>query len=545
MPITASPPCDFPSLRSFGSIYDISDDEFALVRRLTHEKTGISLSPAKRSLVCARLAKRLRDLELDSYGEYLEYLARRDPKGEELQRMINCLTTNKTEFFREPHHFQFLRNVVFPEVRQRMAKLGTRRLRFWSAGCSTGNEAYSIAITILEHFGSRYGWDIKILASDIDTDVLRKGETGIYPADDLCMPDEIRRKYFLRGTGQWLGHCQIRPEVRQLVSFRQINLTGDAWPQLDRFDVIFCRNTIIYFDDATQRKLLPRLADRLQPGGFLMLGHSENLPWIAPRFACLGGTIHQLRTANITNPVPRAAGNCGAVEPVLVASLKGDAAGREPKPSAPAAATLQRKPAVGPHRRSTRALPRHGQRGQGLPQHTIIVGETFASRTPIEINTTLGSCVAACLFDPVTGIGGMNHFMLPGARETHYDSARYGVHAMELLINEIMKHGGDRRRLQAKAFGGANLMPLNGLSPNIGGMNIRFIRDFLDVERIPLLAERLGGQEPMRVIFTPHTGQAFVKMIGKPQVVALDEARFARRYEEQIRPNPQTAVTLF
>ena len=186
----------FDSGAQLGAAYNISDKEFNAIRSLLYEEAGISLGEGKRSLVCSRLAKRLRELKLSSYDNYLNYLATRDPQGVERQVMINCLTTNKTDFFREPHHFAYLRDVVFPRVKQRAAQGGPRRLRIWSAGCSMGDEPYTIALTILEHFGSRHGWDIRILASDINTEVLDPRETrhlraGSYRAGGGTAPAKI------------------------------------------------------------------------------------------------------------------------------------------------------------------------------------------------------------------------------------------------------------------------------------------------------------------------------------------------------------------
>ena len=250
----------FHGIRLDDQSQGISDRDFNAIRTMIYQEAGISLSDAKRVLVCSRLAKRLRHLNLRSHAEYLDYLATRDAEGAERQVMINCLTTNKTDFFREAHHFTFLRESVFPCVERAAAQGGPRRLRIWSAACSTGEEPYSIAITILEHFGSLRGWDVQVLASDINTEVLQKASEGVYALERIDgLEDGIQRKYFLRGVGRRAGFCQIRPEVRRLVRFRQINFMDQRWPLRSRCDVIFCRNAIIYFDASTQQQLLPRL----------------------------------------------------------------------------------------------------------------------------------------------------------------------------------------------------------------------------------------------------------------------------------------------
>jgi len=514
MPTILSSPRMLPEMTVSGE-YALTDQEFDAIRDMIYREAGISMSDAKRALVCARLAKRLRELKLRTHGEYLEYLATQDPNGVERQAMINCLTTNKTDFFREPHHFAFLRDVVFPAVKRRAAIGQPRRLRIWSAGCSMGDEPYTIAMTILESFGALRGWDIRILATDINTDVLRCAEQGVYPLERIDSLDEsLRRRYFLRGTGRWEGHCQVRPEVRRMVAFRRLNFMEPVWPIHTRFDVIFCRNVIIYFNAETQRQLLPRFAEYLVDPGYLILGHSENLHWLSSVFSPIGNTVYQRRVGGVAP----AAGN-----PIPIANV----------------------------RRTHLAMQRSRRFAKAVPIsrphriHEIIAGEYHASREPTEVRTVLGSCVGACLFDPVTRIGGMTHFMLPYQNRDMVVSARYGVHAMELLINEIMKLGGDRRRLEAKAFGGANVLRSPGASLNVGQRNATFIRQFLKTEGIPLVAERLGGENPLRVHFSTDTGRAMVKVLDNQFSIVERETRYSALAAAQISNPPRGNVTLF
>ncbi len=279
-------------------IFTITDKEFCAFRDLILKEAGISLSDAKRPLVCSRLGRRLRHLGFRTFSQYLDYLMTHDPRGEERLTMINCITTNKTGFFREPHHFEFLREQVLPQLRQRALAGGQWRLRVWSAGCSSGEEPFSIAITVREALGSLSGWDVKILASDIDTEMLGTGEAGVYPEQKLeNVPEKIQRRYFLRGTGELAGYLKARPEIRDLIAFRRINLTEDPWPIQTRFDVIFCRNVIIYFSRETQQGLFERMAGYLAPDGYLMVGHSENLHWLSDLFVSVRGTIYRLRKA--------------------------------------------------------------------------------------------------------------------------------------------------------------------------------------------------------------------------------------------------------
>lgn len=495
-------------------LYEIDDVTFDEIRSLIYHEAGVSLSDGKRALVCSRLAKRLRSLHLNSHADYVKFLRFDDPNGVERQVMVNCLTTNKTDFFREPHHFAFLRDVVFPEVRERAKRGGPRQLRIWSSACSEGDEPCSIAMTILEHFNPEKGlagWDIKVLATDINTEVLEKGRAGVYPLSRIgVIPQEQRRKYCLRGTGGSAGKCQVRPEVRRLIEYRQLNLLHD-WPFETRFDAIFCRNVLIYFDAETQHRLVPRFADRLRPGGALFLGHSENLTWLSNTFEQCGTTSWKLRPSQrLTETV-----------------------------------TVSRKPATAPSAvRNMTDLSK--LREKVLRRHPIIAGETYATGEPCEITTTLGSCVAACLWDPETGIGGMNHFMLPFQRDNSEASARYGVHAMELLITTIMKQGGDRRRLKAKLFGGADVLNFKSTTPSVGQSNIEFVRRFLQTDGIPVVAEKLGGTAPLRVHFRPQTGQAFVKAIPhKSELTRADRSILASESREARKVPVAGEVTLF
>jgi len=279
----------------YSDLAPLTDREFHDLGKLILGETGICLKGAKRMLVQARLAKRLRTLGFASYGAYFEYVSQ-PAHGDERGELFNCITTNKTDFFRENHHFEFLAKQVIRQAERRPTNGGFRRLRLWSAGCSTGEEPYSMAITILETLGSIGGWDIKILASDIDTSVLAKAEAGIYESERLSsIPEAPLRKYFRPVDGG--ERYAVKENLKELIRFRRINFADAAWPVRTRFDAIFCRNVIIYFDRATQQRLLERLAAYLEPSAYLMMGHSENLYWINDLLVAKGNTIYQLREA--------------------------------------------------------------------------------------------------------------------------------------------------------------------------------------------------------------------------------------------------------
>jgi chemotaxis protein methyltransferase CheR len=282
---------------------DITDHDFDELRGIIRREAGIALGDAKRHLLVARLARRVRHLGLSSFGDYCRYLASLDPRGEERLRMVNCITTNKTDFFREAHHFAFLRERVVPEALDR-ARGRRPRVRVWSAACSTGEEPYSIAITLRQALGPDAVDGVRVLATDIDTDVLRHAERGIYGKDRItAIPHHVLRECFLRGRGEWANHVLVRPELRRLVTFARLNLIDEPWPIRTRFDVIFCRNALIYFDPPTQRSICRRFARYLDPHGYLLVGHSESLLSLHDLYAPVRGTIYALR-AGQSDPAP-------------------------------------------------------------------------------------------------------------------------------------------------------------------------------------------------------------------------------------------------
>lgn len=270
----------------------ISDSEFRQLREFIHAHTGIALSDHKRALVCARLSKRLRHHGLQHYSDYYVLLVEQDPEGHELMAMINAITTNKTEFFREQHHFRFLSEKIFPAYRQNPAR--ERPLRIWSAAASTGEEAYSIAMTALEAMPSYNEQDIRILATDIDTDVLARAAGGVYKlAQAEQIPQPLLHRYFLRGQGAHEGEIMAKPILKSLVHFHWLNLLEDPWPMREKFDIIFCRNVLIYFDKPTQQKMFERLAGVIKPNAYLMLGHSEAMHGWDKLFRSVGHSIYQ------------------------------------------------------------------------------------------------------------------------------------------------------------------------------------------------------------------------------------------------------------
>jgi chemotaxis protein methyltransferase CheR len=268
--------------------FAFGEEDFQALRALVKSLTGIHLSEQKRELVYGRLTRRLRALQLRTFAEYRERLKN---DGQEVAELCNAITTNLTSFFREPHHFNYLSEQVLAPLAA--AVRGGRRLRIWSAGCSTGEEPYSIAMTLLESLPDAGSWDVRILATDLDSEVLQRARRGVYPAERTANVSPERLQRFFTERQEAGGPCrQIAPEVAALVTFKQLNLIH-ALPMKGPLDAIFCRNVVIYFDKDTQRELFARVARLQRPGDLLFLGHSESLFKVCDTYALIGKTIHR------------------------------------------------------------------------------------------------------------------------------------------------------------------------------------------------------------------------------------------------------------
>lgn len=267
--------------------FAMSDADFQEISELAYKYTGIVLGPHKKDMVYGRLARRLRDVRLGSVSEYLSLI--RNENSEEVSRFINAITTNLTSFFRENHHFEFLGDKLCKELKNSNA--ASRRIRVWSAGCSSGEEPYSIAMTIRDNFDLS-GWDCKILATDLDSKVLEKGQQGVYGVERIeSLPQEIKRKWFMFDKNH-PDIVKVKPDLQELIRFKRLNLL-ERWPMKGPFDLIFCRNVVIYFNEETQAVLFNRYADMLKDGGYLIIGHSESLSRVCTRFKPIGKTIYQ------------------------------------------------------------------------------------------------------------------------------------------------------------------------------------------------------------------------------------------------------------
>ncbi|MFW5787136.1 MAG: CheR family methyltransferase [Halanaerobiales bacterium] len=252
----------------------LSDKEFSRIKKIVFENIGINLTDRKKALVVSRLSRRLRELNFAGFEQYIEYLK---DNPAEIEKLSNRITTNVTHFFRERNHFIYLKNIFLPEL---VKNKGKRVIRAWSAGCSTGEEPYTIALVLKDFFADRdKSWKINILASDINTDVLKTAARGIFSKKSVSkIPYDLLKEYFLLGTGNNQNKFKVKKEIRDLITFRKINLnTGKSYPIGEPLDFIFCRNVFIYFDSDTQARILDRFYNNIYTGGRLFLGHSEKI----------------------------------------------------------------------------------------------------------------------------------------------------------------------------------------------------------------------------------------------------------------------------
>ncbi len=267
--------------------HPLNNDVFERFRALVYRECGINLTDHKRAMFSSRLQRRLSQLGLTSFQDYYDLVVGGHSDAE-LTTMLDYISTNQTEFFREPHHFTFLRERVLPELAV------DKTVRIWSTACSSGEEPYSIAMTLSDTIASPSTWNCRILASDISTRMLAKAATGQYSHEKInSLSSDLVRRHFLLGKGNRRELVKIKPHIANMAVFRRINLMDDRYPIKSLLDVIFCRNVMIYFDRETQAKVLARLSRYLKPGGYLFLGHAETMQGISDAFHYLAPTIYR------------------------------------------------------------------------------------------------------------------------------------------------------------------------------------------------------------------------------------------------------------
>lgn len=273
----------------------LSDREFQRFSAFIYDHTGIKMPPVKKTMLEARLQKRLKANSIASFEEYSDYVFNQEGRAAELIHLIDVVTTNKTDFFREPGHFDFMVKTALPAIIQDRGKAGLREpVRIWSAGCSTGEEPYTLAMVLSEFAGAFPDFRAAITATDICTQVLQTAKTGIYPEERTDpIPLNLKRKYLMRSREKSKSLVRISPQLRSMVSFRRINFMDDDFGISEKMDIIFCRNVVIYFDKPTQQTLMRKFHRQLKPGGYLFIGHSETLSGLDVDFKAVASTVYR------------------------------------------------------------------------------------------------------------------------------------------------------------------------------------------------------------------------------------------------------------
>jgi chemotaxis protein methyltransferase CheR len=266
------------SLAFSDTVSHLSDRHFRTIAELVEEQVGIRLPAAKRLMLEGRLLKRVRALNYSDVNEYVEHLFDAKHFEAELIHLIDCVTTNKTDFFREPSHFSFIKDIAVPEILRRRGRGSTRPLKIWSAACSTGMEAYTVAMVLDDMIFAGASFQFSVLGTDISTSVLHLAETGIYTSEMIApVPVEFVRRYFLSSRNPGRDEVRVVPRLRRCTNFMRMNLMEDTYPVDRDVDIIFCRNVLIYFDKPTQQKVVEQLCSHLRPGGYFIVGHSESM----------------------------------------------------------------------------------------------------------------------------------------------------------------------------------------------------------------------------------------------------------------------------
>lgn len=281
---------NFSEIRS-AQLVEIKDEEFNKLRSLIYKNIGINLTEEKRTLLMGRLQKTLKSLNFTNFSQYYDYLVA-DKTGNALSNLANTISTNHTFFWREKEHFDFFQSTALPEIAARAKQSNSNDIRIWCAGCSTGEEPYTLGFTMMEFFGQEYKkWDAGVLATDISAKVLDYAIKGVYPADRVKMlPDKLINKYFYKTKD---GDYEVKDELKREITYRRFNLMNHKFPFKKRFDAIFCRNVMIYFDNPTRETLVNKFYDLLVPGGYLFIGHSESLNRNATKFAYIQPALYK------------------------------------------------------------------------------------------------------------------------------------------------------------------------------------------------------------------------------------------------------------
>ncbi len=417
---------------------------------------------AKKTMLQARLQKRLWKLDIESFEDYYTYVFSPEGRELELQQMIDVVTTNKTDFFRESNHFDYLVERILPEI---ISRQGTdRQFIFWCAGCSSGEEPYSLAM-VLHNFGleRHHGFHFLILATDVSSRVLEKARLGIYEEESAePIPTEFRKRYLLKSKEAEKNVVRISPEIRAYVRFRQVNLVSGEFGFRETMDVIFCRNVIIYFNRDVQEQVIGRLYQHLGPGGYLFTGHSETLNGLSVPLKAVAHTVYQKEVTAHLSP--------------------------------------------------------------NLPVITLKPAELYISDHPAIVRTVLGSCVAVTMYDRRLGVAAMCHALLPQGNDaldqqaptTENLSYKYVQTVIPLMLHRLKQYGSEPKDLEVKLFGGADMLTIRTGNPNlqpVGKSNIDAVLLAIKAQNLELSVSDVGGHLGRKLLFYTHPGEVLLKRI--------------------------------
>ena len=441
----------------------MTDDIFNRFSDFIQAEIGIKMPPVKKTMLQARLQKRLWKLGFDSFEAYYAYVFGHEGRDVELPQMIDVVTTNKTDFFREPNHFEILLQRVVPELLDRPGS--DNRIMIWCAGCSSGEEPYSLAMTLYNYAEHVRKCEFFILGTDISSRVLEKAKLGIYEEELVePVPTEFRQKYLLKSREQDKSLVRIAPEIRAHVRFRRLNLIHHDVQLREMMDIVFCRNVIIYFNRETQEFVVNRLCAQLNPGGYLFTGHSETLNGISVPLRTIAHTVYQ---------------KIGTNDP-------------------------------------------HGE----LPIITLKPAEMFVTERPTIVRTVLGSCVAVTMFAQRLGVSAICHALLPEnvssaeVHETHEIERnsiyKYVNSVIPLMVKRLREYGVDPSELEVKLFGGADMM-INEQAETrfrpVGKSNIDAVVQSMKKYNLQIKVSDVGGTLGRKILFYTHTGEVLLKRI--------------------------------
>lgn len=439
----------------------MSEKTFYRFSQFIQNELGIKMPDTKKTMLQARLQKRLWKLEMSSFDDYCDYLFSHEGMERELQHMINVVTTNKTEFFREPKHYEYLAEQALPNLLRHHDP--TEMFTVWCAGCSTGEEPYSLAM-VLQEFAERHtDFQFLILATDISSRVLEQARLGIYDEDRIeSVPMAFRKKYLLRSKSNTKGLVRVVPELRARIRFRRLNFMDRNFGLREHMDIVFCRNVIIYFDRPTQESVLSRICSYLKPGGYLFTGHSE--------------TLNGMRL-----------------------------------PLTPVSHTVYRH-----------VEPSENQEKE-LPMFYLKPAELYITDKPCVVRTVLGSCLAITLFHQQRHLAAICHALLPepDLHDAETGAAIKASKYVKLVIPEMLaklrEYGIEPQELEVKMFGGADMLrsgaDIGTRKPQIGRLNVLKARALLDAQGLSIRVTDVGGNQGRKIFFYTHTGEVLLKRL--------------------------------